>query len=80
MCRILLICLHEYENSVVERFELPWSCQIAHFISVWINLETTAKEKDRKIIEVDKKISHFFIHGHTDRRYITFLDYNSLIK
>lgn len=55
MCRILLICLHEYENSVVERFELPWSCQIAHFIFVWINLEATAKEKDRKIIEVDKK-------------------------
>ena len=55
MCRILLICLHEYENSVVERFKLPWSCQIAHFIFVWINWETTAKEKDRKIIEVDKK-------------------------
>ena len=55
MCRILLICLHEYKNSVVERFELPWSCQIAHFIFVWINLETTAKEKDRKIIEVDKE-------------------------
>ena len=55
MCRNLLICLHEYKNSVVERFELPWSCQIAHFIFVWINLETTAKEKDRKIIEADKK-------------------------